>query len=139
MKDTVENGLTGFLSFLSKTSTMQPTKNAPPPSFSPKKRGVAKGRWQGISCGYYEHDLWLLLYGKKGNRNKRAVQLPIYWFHMPYMLVTPLLEKKYLYNNKSSRTNDRYLLYKRLCCNSAHWPLPPNYCSQGTRKSLNTP
>ena len=78
MKDSVENGLTGFLSFLSKTSTMQPTKNAPPPSFSSKKRAVTKGHWQGISQSYYEHDSWLLSYGKKGNRNKRAVQLPIY-------------------------------------------------------------
>ena len=78
MKDTVENGLTGFLNFLSKTSTMQPRKNAPPPSFSSKKRDVAKGCWQGISRSYYENDLWLLSYGKKGNRNKRAAQLPIY-------------------------------------------------------------
>ena len=31
---------------------------------------------------------------KKRNRNKRAVQLSIYWFFTPYMLVTPLLQKK---------------------------------------------
>ena len=119
MKDSVENGLTGFLSFLSKTSTMQPTKNAPPPSFSSKKRAVTKGHWQGISQSYYEHDSWLLSYGKKGNRNKRAVQLPIYWFRTPYMLVTPLLEKKYQYNNKSSGTNDNSIYCTKGCAVTA--------------------
>ena len=47
------------------------------------------------------------------SRNKRAVQLSIYWFRTPYMLVTPLLEKKYLYNNKSSRTNDKVFIVQK--------------------------
>ena len=50
---------------------------------------------------------------KKRNRNKRAVQFSIYWFRTPYMLVTPLLEKKYLYNNKSSRTNDKVFIVQK--------------------------
>lgn len=125
-----KNSLTGFLNFLSKTSTMQPRKNAPPPSFSSKKRDVTKGSWQGISCGYYKHDLWLLSYEKKRNRNKRAVQLSIYWFHMLYMLVTPLLEKKYQYNNKSSRTNDNGIYCTKGCAvtvptGPCHLPIAP--------------
>ena len=110
-----KNSLTGFLNFLSKTSTMQPTINTLSPSFSSKKRDVTNGCWQGIPHSYYEHNPWLLSYGKKGNRNKRAVQLSIYWFCTLYILVTPLLEKKYQYNNKSSRTNDNGIYCKKGC------------------------
>ena len=77
-KDSVENGLTGFLSFLSKTSTMQPRKNAPPPSFSSKKRDVLRAAGKefptattSMIFGYFHME-------KKRNRNKRAVQLSIY-------------------------------------------------------------
>lgn len=61
---------------------------------------------------------------KMRNRNKRAVQLSIYWFCTPYMLVTPLLEKKYQYNNKSSRTNDNGIYCTKGCAVT----VPPGPC-----------
>ena len=56
---------------------------------------------------------------KKRNRNKRAVQLSFYWFRTLYMLVTPLLEKKYQYNNKSSGTNDNSIYCTKGCAVTA--------------------
>lgn len=53
------------------------------------------------------------------SRNKRAVQLSIYWFRTPYMLVTPLLEKEYQYNNKSGGTNDNSIYCTKGCAVTA--------------------
>ena len=61
-KNSVENGLTGFLNFLSKTSTMQSRKNATPLPLHPRKGMSVRAAGKEFPAATYEHDLWLLSY-----------------------------------------------------------------------------